>query len=49
MLAMVEWYSHQNSEHIKSAMNKLEGRVHAFKGGFAGQITPELHIKRKRE
>jgi hypothetical protein len=29
-------------------MDKLEGRVHAFKGRFSAPITPELHIKRKR-
>lgn len=41
-LTMMERYSHQNSEHIKSAMNNLEGRIYAFKGDFSGQITPEL-------
>ena len=47
-LEMVERYSHQDSEHIQAAMDKLEGRVHAFKGRFSAPITPELHIKRKR-
>jgi integrase len=46
--AMVERYSHQNSEHIQAAMDKLEGRVHTSRGSFSDLITPELHIKRKR-
>jgi site-specific recombinase XerD len=32
--AMVERYSHQNSEHIQAAMDKLEGRVHPSRGSF---------------
>ncbi len=30
-LSMVERYSHQNGEHIRSAMDKLESRYHAIK------------------
>jgi len=42
-LAMVERYSHQNGEHIQSAMDKLEERIHSKKPGFSGAITQELH------
>lgn len=44
---MVERYSHQDSEHIQAAVDKLEGRVHAFEGHFSGLIKHRLHIKRK--
>ena len=46
-LAMVERYSHQNGEHIQSAMDKLEDRIHAQKGSFSDTITQELHREEK--
>ena len=46
-LAMVERYSHQNGEHIQAAMDKLEDRIHAQKGGFSDTITQELHREEK--
>jgi len=46
-LAMVERYSHQNGEHIQVAMEKLEDRICAKKGGFSGAITQELHREEK--
>jgi integrase len=47
-LAMVERYSHQNGEHIQTAMDKLEERIHGKKPSFSGTITQELHKKKKR-
>ncbi|MEO5347133.1 MAG: site-specific integrase [Magnetococcus sp. YQC-9] len=45
-LAMVERYSHQNGEHIKAAMNRLDERYRlAGEGDSSGRVTQELHIQ----